>query len=278
MARLPSASPELESGPGKRKRESADGSAGSSKKRRKRKTWSSENRDLDEENGINLELGRMSASETAVLLEQQMRKFHPNLSSIEAEELSVPGMYPSATVFLAILICPTASAILDTADWTEPRLTEKLQSFLRHAHNKRQDAMPLDHSSKINGTPHTIVVTSTALRAADLARVLRVFQTKKTRIAKLFSKHIKLKDAIETMKHTRIGIGVGTPTRLIELLQENALKIDCLERVVVDVSRIDKKTRGMLDTKETQEPLMKLLGRAELKERVANGKLDLVFY
>lgn len=36
-------------------------------------------------------------------------------------------------------------------------------------------------------------------------------------VAKLFAKHIKLKDAIEFVKKTRMNFGVGTPSRLIDL-------------------------------------------------------------
>lgn len=36
-------------------------------------------------------------------------------------------------------------------------------------------------------------------------------------VAKLFAKHIKLKDAIEFVKKTRMNFGVGTPSRLMDL-------------------------------------------------------------
>lgn len=36
-------------------------------------------------------------------------------------------------------------------------------------------------------------------------------------VAKLFAKHIKLKDAIEFVKKTRMNFGVGTPSRLLDL-------------------------------------------------------------
>lgn len=48
-------------------------------------------------------------------------------------------------------------------------------------------------------------------------RALRTFQTNEAMVAKLFAKHIKLKDAIEFVKKTRMNFGVGTPSRLIDL-------------------------------------------------------------
>ena len=86
-------------------------------------------------------------------------------------------------------------------------------------------------------------------------------------MAKLFAKHIKLKESIETVKKARISIGVGTPQRIIDLIESGALKVGQLERIVVDASHIDVKKRGMLDMKETLVPLVELLARGEFRER-----------
>jgi protein CMS1 len=50
--------------------------------------------------------------------------------------------------------------------------------------------------------------------------------------------------------------------------------------VVIDASHIDEKKRGVLDMKDTQPPLVKLLTRPEFKERYGASKdaLELVFY
>jgi len=62
---------------------------------------------------------------------------------------------------------------------------------------------------------------------------------------------------------------VGTPDRLVALLDEKALSTANLKRVVVDVSYIDQKKRGILDMKELHESLIKLLLRKEL---IGEGK------
>lgn len=99
-------------------------------------------------------------------------------------------------------------------------------------------------------------------------------------MAKLFAKHIKLKESIETVKKARISIGVGTPQRIIDLLEAGALKSDGVERIVVDASYIDVKKRGMLDMKETLVPLVELLMRKEFKDRYEseNKGLELLFF
>lgn len=49
---------------------------------------------------------------------------------------------------------------------------------------------------------------------------------------------------------------------------------------MVDGSHIDQKKRGILDMRETQQPLMALLNRSELKSRYGNiiGKVRLLIY
>ena len=51
-----------------------------------------------------------------------------------------------------------------------------------------------------------------------------------------------------------------------------ALSCSDLERIVVDLSHIDQKKRGILDIRETQQPLMALLNRPEIKERYSEGE------
>ena len=104
------------------------------------------------------------------------------------------------------------------------RMLKNLPDFLKHYSSRGGGHEFSASSSKEAGSPHTIVVTSAGLRAADVARyailltgetfscnraslilqrVLRIFQTKESAVAKLFAKHIKLKDAIDHVKKTR---------------------------------------------------------------------------
>jgi protein CMS1 len=77
----------------------------------------------------------------------------------------------------------------------------------------------------------------------------------------------------------RIDFGVGTPERLSALLEEKALSTDNLKRVVIDVSYIDQKKRGILDMKELHEPLLKLLLRKEFvgEDKQAGSELFLFY-
>ena len=181
---------------------------------------------------------------------------------------------------VSILMLDAAKAILDTTSFPKPRTTDALPDFLEHFAGTTKRKKKLSQSLPSAGSPHTLVITGAGLRAADLTRALRKFETKDSKVAKLFAKHIKLKEAIETVKKTKMGIGVGTPQRVIDLLEDGALKVEGLGRVVVDASHIDQKKRGVLDMKEVQVPLVKLLGREELRARYekGEGKVELLFF
>lgn len=56
-----------------------------------------------------------------------------------------------------------------------------------------------------------------------------------------------------------------------------ALSAEHLERVCVDASHIDMKKRGIMDMKETQVPLVRLLTRKDIKE-AGGGKIELLFF
>ena len=58
-----------------------------------------------------------------------------------------------------------------------------------------------------------------------MTRALRAFQRKDATVAKLFAKHIKLKEAIETCKKLRMNIGVGTPQRIHDLLDNGKFMV-----------------------------------------------------
>ena len=75
-------------------------------------------------------------------------------------------------------------------------------------------------------------------------------------------------------------MGVGTPQRVNDLLEDGALSAKHLRRIIVDASYIDQKKRGILDMKETQMPLVNLLTRKDLRERYEDDEMPtkLIFY
>ncbi|MCJ1403899.1 hypothetical protein MMC11_007122 [Xylographa trunciseda] len=232
-------------------------------KKRRKKAVPAISDDLHFENGFNNALGGLDRHLLADYIIQKTRKFTDNLRLGDLEENRIP-----------------LHAVRDTSNWQQPRTLENLPEFIRECSSNVGELKSLATSPKMKGSPHTIVVTAAGLRAADITRSLRVFETKDAIVAKLFAKHKKLTDAADYVRKTRIGIGVGTPARLIALLDSGALSSDKLERIVVDVSHIDQKKRGILDMKETFEPLVHLLSRADLKGHYiqGDGRIDLLFF
>ncbi|KAI9703269.1 MAG: hypothetical protein M1836_007835 [Candelina mexicana] len=219
--------------------------------------------DLDLISGINYAIGRMDNRILADHLAQQIKRFGGDLSLVELEDRYIPE-----------------KAIEDTSAWENLRDLKSLPDFLERYSTKSGKKKKLSAASKVRGAPHTIVVAAAGLRAADLTRALRVFQNKDSSVAKLFAKHIKFRDAIKHVKKTRMGLAVGTPTRLLDLLNEGALSVEKLERIVVDCSHIDQKKRGILDMRETQLPLVQFLGRDNIKRRYGTSDegVRLLFY
>ena len=79
----------------------------------------------------------------------------------------------------------------------------------------------------------------------------------------------------------RIGIGIGTPARLIDLLESQALKTTNLRRIVIDGSYLDQKKRSIFDMRELFVRLLELLSLPQLKERYETGdeqSLDILVF
>ncbi|KAL2065428.1 hypothetical protein VTL71DRAFT_3098 [Oculimacula yallundae] len=245
----------------KRKRgEVEQGAKKAAKKAKSKKVKAVEEDELDLEAGINKAFSHMDSQLLADYVAQRTRKHESDLSTIELEDKYLP-----------------ATAIEDTTSFSQPRILNNLPAFLeKFAGNSTK----LWSASKKNGAPHTIIVAGAGLRAAEIAREMRKFQTKDATVAKLFAKHIKIQDSIKFLKSTRTGIAVGTPTRLKDLMDDGALQVDRLERIVIDTSHIDVKKRGVLEMKETQVPLTVWLLQKEFMEKYGakTGGIQLLFY
>ncbi|KAI2675881.1 hypothetical protein CBS147355_6062 [Penicillium roqueforti] len=236
---------------------------GSSKKKQKKSKNKKKQAEHDEhqstrKDGIDESIGKMDGRLLGDHFAQKAKRHEKELSAVELSDLSIPD-----------------SAFLDTSSFTSSRKLEQLPEFLK-SFSKGAD---LSKSSEKNGTPHTLVISGAAMRAADVVRALRSFQTKDSIVGKLFAKHIKLEEAKQFLQRARSGIGAGTPTRISDLIESGTLNLEELERIVIDGSHIDQKQRGIFDMKDTHMPLLKLLTRPELRERygVKKGVKILVF-
>ncbi|EMD90111.1 hypothetical protein COCC4DRAFT_124833 [Bipolaris maydis ATCC 48331] len=216
------------------------------KEKKKQRAKAIDEDDLDQQLGVNHAFERMDGQLLADYVNARTRLYGQELSSVELADKFI-----------------SARTVQDSTSWSEPRTTDNLSAFL-----KKQAGALAPTPSKPAGAPHTIVVTLSGIRAADVCRSLKAGLPKqgvqKPSVAKLFAKHLKLADQVAQLKKSKVDYGVGTPDRLVALLEDGALSTANLKRVVVDVSYIDQKKRGILDMKELHEALMKLLLRKEL--------------
>ncbi|KAM7187129.1 U3-containing 90S pre-ribosomal complex subunit domain containing protein [Naviculisporaceae sp. PSN 640] len=233
---------------------------GSRKKKKKQKKVRQDEGDLDAEAGLNLAFARMDGQLLADHIAQKTTRFGTDLSTVELSDLYI-----------------SANSIKDTSSWDKPRSTENLPEFMEAF---AEDPKKLEGAPKAKGSPHTIIVTGAGLRAANLVRSVRKFQKKDSPVGKLFAKHFKVEEQVTFLKNHRTGVAVGTPQRLIDLMENEALLIGDLKRIIVDASHIDQKKRGIMDMRETLMPLVKLLTKKELKDRYTDPDqpLDLIFY
>ncbi|KAL7620957.1 Protein cms1 [Parahypoxylon ruwenzoriense] len=243
----------------KSKKRSRDDEGGS-RKRRKPAAQEQDDLDLDLEAGVNKKIALVDNLLLADHLAKKIRRFGTDLTPIELSQLDISPNY-----------------ITDTTSFQEIRTLDNLPAFLEQF---ADDAKQLGSAPKQNGSPHTIIVTGAGLRAAEIVRSVRKYQTKNITVAKLFAKHIKLEESVQFLEKHRTGIAVGTPVRLSDLVENSALKLDHLERLVIDASHIDAKKRGVMDMKETMLPLARWLARPEFKQRYADPEkgLQLLFY
>ncbi|KAF2476261.1 uncharacterized protein BDR25DRAFT_331151 [Lindgomyces ingoldianus] len=230
------------------------------KKRLKVKGTAIDEDDLDQELRVNHAFERMDNQLLADYINSRTRHYGKELSSVELEDRFIPGR-----------------AIRNTSSWTKPRTLENLAAFL-HKQTKKLKPTPATPT----GAPHTIIVTSSGIRAADAFRALRSGLPeqgmKNPSVAKLFAKHLKVDEQVAQLTRFKTDFGVGTPDRLSLLLDQKALSTANLKQIVIDVSYIDQKKRGILDMRELHEPLIKLLLRKEFMGEDKYGGNDLLLF
>ena len=201
-------------------------------------------------------IAQMSQQMLADHFAKTTRKHYKTSTPLEWEDQYVPS-----------------AAFRDTCSFTPERRLEHLPAFLAEIEGGKENLI----KSVAVARPHTLVICPSGIRAADVTRQLRVFRTDDSAIAKLFAKHLKLKDTIAYVRKTSFGFGVGTPGRLKELVESGVMSVDGLERIVVDGSYLDEKKRGLWDMKELFAPMLEFLGLDGVKGRLGARAEVVVF-
>jgi hypothetical protein len=126
---------------------------------------------------------------------------------------------------------------------------------------------------KVEKSPMVIIVCASALRAVA---VLKELSSLNIRAAKLFAKHMNVSDQVAMLENNSYPIAVGTPNRLLKLIQtdkddkgEGALSLDFTELIVIDCSE-DKKKFTVCTMNDTAPDMMQFIQESvvpQLKKR-----------
>lgn len=194
-------------------------------------------------------IAMMDASLLSDHFAKVIKRHAGNKTSLELEEKFIPS-----------------KTFKTTTDFQLPHTASNLPVFLEQFTKGGKEELS---QCKDLSCPHTLIIASSGIRTADLVRTVRIFNTEESKVAKLFAKHMKLNDNIQYVKKTKIGIAVGTPTRLLDLFKADALKSTNLKRIVIDGSYRDEKKRTIFDMPEIANPLLDLLATPQLQQALA---------
>ena len=131
--------------------------------------------------------------------------------------------------------------------------------------------------SGTKGSPVMLIITSSAVRAVDMLRHTAPFKGESCKTAKLFAKHFKLEEQSKSLGEKLSHLAVGTPHRVIALIENGSLKLDRLKYVVVDWSWRDVKMRGLTNMPMVKESFVELFHH-HLFARCCDGNLSVALF
>lgn len=83
------------------------------------------------------------------------------------------------------------------------------------------------------GSPTVLIICASALRATQIIKSISA-KIIRCKIAKLFAKHIKISEQVEMLAADSFPIAIGTPNRLIKLLELGSLDLKSTKIVLID--------------------------------------------
>ncbi|KIW79139.1 hypothetical protein Z517_08979 [Fonsecaea pedrosoi CBS 271.37] len=191
---------------------------------------------------------------------KNIQKWFSTSSPIELEDMYLPK-----------------KAFLDTTSYTKERLAANLPDFLEQFSAGGKEGLSICEEVC---SPHTIVLAMSGMRIADLMRELRVFKSQGSKVGKFMPKHMKLEMNIKFLQSNKVGIAIGTPERLNQLLEAGALKTHGLQRIVVDGSHHDEKRSNIFTIGQIFRPMVAFLNDDNIRQRYGaeQNKVDIIVF
>ena len=144
--------------------------------KKSKKPKSDDDYNLDLDRGLNMAIAKLDNRLLADYVAKRTKRFSPDLSLVELEDRHISGIFSDNPFRLQELMLKRKAnyyaemAFHDTTSWEKPRTLQDMPSFLEHYNPKAGGSMALSSASRNPGSPHTLVITSAGLRAADITR------------------------------------------------------------------------------------------------------------
>ncbi|KIW25170.1 uncharacterized protein PV07_10831 [Cladophialophora immunda] len=189
-----------------------------------------------------------------------IQKWFPTSSPIELEDRYLP-----------------TKAFVDTTSYGRDRVVANLPDFLERFATGGKEGLSTCNEV---ATPHTLVLAISGMRIADLIRQLRVFKTRDSKVGKFMPKHMKFEMNAQFLRSNKVGIAVGTPERLNQLMEAGELKTEGLQRIVVDGSYQDEKKSTIFTNGQIFQPMVALLNLDSIRQRYGaeQNKIDILVF
>merc|ERR1711865_19940 len=172
------------------------------------------------------------------------------LFNAAATEMGADGFEESMFVGCGVLIEDEGKPREDrNYQWAIKELVKNWHVTLKDPKKKQEGRKPVKAGIRV------LVVGEGAVRCIDVIKRLSDF---KPPVAKLFAKHMKLKEQIQFLAENDSRIAVGTAGRCVAAAEAGALDCSQLQLVVLDMQR-DVKNRDLFTNKDSREATIKLL-------------------
>lgn len=211
-------------------------------KEKKRQRLMDEEKDNVKDGEGEIEQLQLTPSESLELIENNIPKplKMEYMGKLTAENFFLPALDPSCvTESKTKLTCPFVRAL--SASFPNYK-----KLFFEVPKNKED-----------YGSPLLLIVCSGAIRATEIIKSISS-KLIKIKIAKLFSKHFKIEEQIEMLSKDYYPIAIGTPNRILKLIELGALSLARLKITLVDYTP-DSKEFTLLTLPDTQKDFYQLL-------------------
>lgn len=149
-------------------------------------------------------------------------------------------------------------------------VTTDLESFL-----KSVDQEEILSGGNEDSDAFILILCRSAIRAIDLIKNMGSI-LKKIKVTKLFAKHKKMSEQSELLKKEKPRIAVGTPGRVLRLVEEGILDVGNVKYLIFDMER-DSKTYHVLDNKELRKDIFDMY-KNHVHAHVQQGNTKIVLF